>query len=51
VGLVSMSRVFESGLNTDGGAARMVHMSSSRRLRQDEAEDERINVMSSVRPC
>jgi hypothetical protein len=37
---VSRVRVFWSGLNTDGGMARMMHMTSSRWSRGDEAEDE-----------
>jgi hypothetical protein len=35
----SRTRVFQFGLKTDGGAARMVHVASSRRSRRVEAED------------
>jgi hypothetical protein len=37
----SWVRVFQSSLKTDGGAARMVHVASSRRSCESEAEDGR----------
>jgi hypothetical protein len=39
----SRARVSQSGLKTGGGATRMVHMASSRRLRGSEAEDGRFD--------
>jgi hypothetical protein len=35
----SLARVFQSSIKTDGGAARMVHVASSRMSREDEAKD------------
>jgi hypothetical protein len=40
-----------SGIKTSGGMARMVHMASSRRLRQSHVEDERVDVTGCVGPC
>jgi hypothetical protein len=42
---VSRAKVSKSGLKTGGGAMRMVHVASSRRLRRAEAEDGWIDVM------
>jgi hypothetical protein len=40
-----------SGIKTSGGMARMVHMVSSRRLRQSHVEDRRVDVTGCVGPC
>jgi hypothetical protein len=40
-----------SGIKTSGGTARMVHMASSRRLRQSHVEDGRIDVTGCVGPA
>jgi hypothetical protein len=45
----SRVRVFQSGLNTGGGAARMVHMASSRRSHGVEAKDGRVDAMGCIR--
>jgi hypothetical protein len=46
----SQARLFQSGLKTDGGVERMVHMTSSRRLRRVEAEDGRVDGMGCIGP-
>jgi hypothetical protein len=46
---VSQVRVFQSGLKTGGGTARMVHMASSRRSHGVEAKDGRVDAMSCIR--
>jgi hypothetical protein len=46
----SRGRVFQFGLKIGGGAAWMVHIASSRRLRRVEAEDRRVDVMGYIRP-
>jgi hypothetical protein len=46
---VCWARVSQSNLKTGGGATRMVHVSSSWRLRGDEAEDRRVNAMGCIR--
>jgi hypothetical protein len=45
---VSLARVSQSSLKTDGGAARMVHVASSRRLFGDEAEDGWVDAMGCI---
>jgi hypothetical protein len=45
----SRARVFRSGLKTGGGAARMVHVASSRMSHGDEAEDGWVNTMGCIR--
>jgi hypothetical protein len=47
---VSRAKVSKSGLKTGGGAMRMVHVASSRRLRRAEAEDGWIDAMCCVGP-
>jgi hypothetical protein len=47
----SQARVFMSDIKTSGGMARMVHMASSRRLRQSHVEDGRVDVTGCVGPC
>jgi hypothetical protein len=47
---VSQARVFQSGLKNGGGTTRMVHVTSSRRLRRVQAEDRRIDATDCVRP-
>jgi hypothetical protein len=46
----SQARVFQFVLNTGGGVARMVHMTSSWRLRRVQAEDRRVDAMSCIVP-
>jgi hypothetical protein len=41
----------QSGLKTGGGVARMVHMSSSWRLRRDQVEDGWVDAMGYVVLC
>jgi hypothetical protein len=45
----SWARVFQFGLKTAGGTEWMVHMASSWRLHEDEAEDRRIGAISYIR--
>jgi hypothetical protein len=45
----SRARVSQSDLKTSGGAARMVHVVSSWRLRGDEAEEGQTDVMGYIR--
>jgi hypothetical protein len=40
-----------SGSKTGGGVAWMVHMATSRRLRRDQVEDGRVDVMGHIGPC
>jgi hypothetical protein len=47
----SRARDSQSGLKTAGGATRMMHMTSSRRLRQDQVDDGQIDATSCVGPC
>jgi hypothetical protein len=47
---VSQARVFQSSLKNGGGTTRMVHVTSSRRLRRVQAEDRRIDATDCVRP-
>jgi hypothetical protein len=44
----SWARVSQSSLNTGRGAARMVHVASSRRSRGDDAEDGRIDATGGI---
>jgi hypothetical protein len=44
------ARVFQSSLKTGGGAAWMVHLASSLRLHQVQAEDGRVDMMDYIRP-
>jgi hypothetical protein len=46
----SQARVSQFGLKTGGDAAQMVHMLSSQRLHQVEAEDERVDATGCVGP-
>jgi hypothetical protein len=46
----SQARVFQSDLKTDGGVMRMVHMTSSWRLRQVQAEDRQVNATGYIEP-
>jgi hypothetical protein len=46
----SQVRVSRSGLNTGGGATWMMHVASSRRLCQVEAEDGWVDATGCVRP-
>jgi hypothetical protein len=45
----SRLRVFQSSIKTDGGAMRMVHVTSSRRSCGDETEDGWVNAMGCIR--
>jgi hypothetical protein len=45
----SQARVFQSVLKTGGGAVRMVHVASSRRSYEIEAEDERVDAIGYIR--
>jgi hypothetical protein len=47
---VSWARVSESGLKIGGGAARMVHVASLRRLRRVETEDGWVDAMGCIGP-
>jgi hypothetical protein len=47
----SWHRVFQFDLKIDGGAVRMVHVASTRMLRQGQVEDGWIDVMDYVRLC
>jgi hypothetical protein len=47
----SRARVFQFSLKTGGGATRMVHLTSMRRLRQGQVEDRRVDTMNCVGPC
>jgi hypothetical protein len=44
------ARVFQSGIKTGGGAARLVNVASSWRLRRGEAEDGWVDAMGYVGP-
>jgi hypothetical protein len=44
------AKVSQSGLKTGGGAAQMLHVTSSRRLHRVKAEDGHVNVTSYVEP-
>jgi hypothetical protein len=46
----SQARVSQSGLKTDGGAAEMVHVTSSWRSRADEDEDGQVDAICCIRP-
>jgi hypothetical protein len=46
----SRARVSQSALKTGGGAARMVHVVSSRILCRGQVEDGRVDVMSYIEP-
>jgi hypothetical protein len=46
----SQDRVSQSSLKTGGGAARIVHVTSSQRLIRVETKDGRVDVMSYIRP-
>jgi hypothetical protein len=46
----SRASVSQSDLKTGGGAAQMVHVTSSRKLRRVEAEDGRVDAMGYVGP-
>jgi hypothetical protein len=45
------TRVSQSGLKTDGGVTAGGDVAPSQRLRQDQVEDRRVDVMGCVRPC
>jgi hypothetical protein len=45
----SRVRVFQSSLKTGGGATQMMHMASSRRSHEDEAEDDQVGVTGCIR--
>jgi hypothetical protein len=47
----SRARVSQSGLKSGGGVVWMVHVSSSQRLRGDEAEDGWVDAIGYVGPC
>jgi hypothetical protein len=44
----SRAKVSQSSIKTGGGAVQMVHVASSRRSREDEAEDERVDVTGCI---
>jgi hypothetical protein len=44
----SRARISQSGLRTDGGTVRMVHVASSWWSRGDEAKDERVDAMGCI---
>jgi hypothetical protein len=46
----SWARVFQSSLQTGGGVVRMMHVVSSRRSREDETEDRRIDATDESSP-
>jgi hypothetical protein len=46
----SRTKVSQSSLKTGGGAAWMVRVTSSWRLREDQVENEQVDVMSYVGP-
>jgi hypothetical protein len=46
----SQARIYQSGLKTGGGAARMVHVTLLLRLHRVEAEDGRVDATGYVRP-
>jgi hypothetical protein len=48
---VSLARVSQSDLKTDGGATVGGARAPSRRLRRRQVEDGRVDVMSCVEPC
>jgi hypothetical protein len=45
----SQTRIFQSSLETAGGAARMVHVASLQRSREDEAKDRRVDATGCIR--
>jgi hypothetical protein len=47
----SLTRVSQSGLNTGGGETAGGATAPSRRLRQRQVEDERVDAMGCVGPC
>jgi hypothetical protein len=47
---MTKGRISQSSLKTDGGASRMVHVTSSWRSRGDEAEDEWVDAMGYIGP-
>jgi hypothetical protein len=47
----SRGRVFQSGLETGGDTAQMMHVASSRRSRGDEAEDGRVDATGCIGLC
>jgi hypothetical protein len=48
---VSRARISQSSLKTGGGAARMVDVTSSRRLCRGQVEDGWVDAMGCVRSC
>jgi hypothetical protein len=47
----SRAKVFQSIIKTGGGVTRMVHMTSSWTLRQDQIEDGRVDMTGCVGLC
>jgi hypothetical protein len=47
----SRVRIFQSGLKTGEGATRMVHVTTSQRLRQGQVKDGWVYVMGYIGPC
>jgi hypothetical protein len=48
---VSWARVSQSGLKAIRGAAQVVHVAPSRRSREDQTENGRVNATDCVGPC
>jgi hypothetical protein len=48
---VSLTRVFQSGLKTDGGATMGSACGTIAEVASEEVEDERVDVMDCVGPC
>jgi hypothetical protein len=46
----SRTTVFQSGIKTSGGTARMMHVTSSRRLCQDQVENKQVDTTDCVGP-
>jgi hypothetical protein len=45
----SRARVSQSSFKTSGGTSQIVHMTSSRMSREDEAEDRRVDAMDCIK--
>jgi hypothetical protein len=48
---VNQVRVFQFDLKTSGGVARMVHVTTSRKLRRDQVKDGQVDAIDCIGRC